>query len=151
MNKNFDSVLFLFGTLSLSRLLGFTLHFSCSKLVCYKIKAVLSSCSIHVPYPHRARQHLDTRFFSHTSKCDNVWGCKHTLCPLTHQHLSQRLLSPQRSSQAAILAHSAIITLLRWPLFFWRLTHLSFGIVCTLADLALFRRSSLLSNPLVIH
>ena len=43
MNKNFDSVLFLFGTLSLSRPLGFTLHFSCSKLVCCKIKAVLSS------------------------------------------------------------------------------------------------------------
>ena len=147
--------LLLFGTFSLSRSLGFTLHFSCSKLVCCKIKAVLSSCSIHVPYPHRAQQYMDLRFFPHASKCDNERGRAHALCPLTHQHLLQRLLFPQRSSQTVILVRSAI-TYRSLAATFTPGDHRSlgdsalvFGVVCTLADLTLFRRSSLLNNPLV--
>ena len=98
------------------------------------------------PYPHRAQQHMDLRFFPHASKCDNTRGRTHAVCPLAHRHLL-RLLSPQRSLQAAILVRSAVITLSRRPSLSWRLTHLSFSIVCTFADLALFRRSTLHSNP----
>ena len=36
----------------------------------------------------------------------------------------QRLLSPQRFSQAAILARSAVLALLRRPSLSWRLTHI---------------------------
>ena len=104
-------------------------------------------------------------FFPHASNCDNTQGYAHTLCPLTHRHLPQRLLSPQWSLQTVILAGSdphghrsssaQLLSFSRgdlrsWrPLLSWRLTHLSFGIVCTLADLTLFCRSSLLSTPLV--
>ena len=71
--------------LSLSRPLALTLHFSCSKLFCCKIKAVLLSCSIHVSYPyqHRARQHMDLQF-SHTLPSVTTRGRAHTLCPLRH-------------------------------------------------------------------
>ena len=102
LNKNLTLVLF--GTFLLSRPLGFTVHFSCSRLVCCKIKAVLSCCSIHVPYPypHRARQHIDLRFFPHASKCDNMWGlcalshtntCRSDCCPLSdpRRHQSSRI------------------------------------------------------------
>ena len=54
-------------------------------------------------------EHGNTRayiFFPHSSKCDNARGCGHALCPLAHQHLTQQLLSPQRSSHTAILADS---------------------------------------------
>ena len=138
---------------SLSRPLGITLHFLCSRLVCCKIKAVLSSCGIHLPHPHphRARQHMDVyiRFFPHASECDSARGRAHTLCPLAYWHLPQRLLSPQRSSQAAILVRSAVIALTM---------HRSLGDshTCLLALSAplwtlcsFFRRSSLLINPLV--
>ena len=107
LNKNFDFApiryVFAFSTSWLH-----SLHFSSSNLFCCKIKAVLSSCSIHVPYPypHRAWQHMDLQFFPHASKCDNARGRAHALCPLAHRHLPQRLLSPQRSLQTAILAGS---------------------------------------------
>ena len=106
----------LFGTFLLSRPLGFTLHFSCSKLLCCKIKPVLSSCSIHVsyPYPNRAQQHMDPLFYPHASKCDNARGRTHALCPLADQHLLQWLLSPHWSLRAAILVLSPIITLSQW-------------------------------------
>ena len=111
---------------------------------------------IHVPYPHphRAWQHMDpcTIFPTHLQVWQHVGMHTHALCPLTHRHLPQQLLSPhwslwaailvgsQRSSRAAILVCSAFITLLgdlQQTSLFWRLTRLSFGIVCTPADLAL--------------
>ena len=118
MNKNCDLVLFLFGTFSLSRPLGFTLHFSCSKLVCGKNKgspvALQHPCTVSTSTQH-GNTWTHARFFPHASKCDNARG-------RTHRHLPQRLLSPQRSLQpvilvgqrslqAAILVRSAIIAL----------------------------------------
>ena len=97
MNENFDFAPIRY-TFSLFQPLGFTLHFSCCK-----IKAVLSFCSIHVlyPYPHRAWQQMDLRFFPHASKhkCDNVCTdtCRSDCCPL-------RDPCRQRSWQAAIFA-----------------------------------------------
>ena len=126
--------MFLFCTFSLSRPLGFILHFSCSKLYCCKIKAVLSSCSIHVPYPrpHRTRQHMDLRF-SHTLPSVTTSGDARTLCVLSHTDTFRSNCCPlsdprrqrswqaailaginprgQRSSRAAILIHSAVIAL----------------------------------------
>ena len=111
--------LLLFGTFLLSRPLGFTVHFSCSRLVCCKIKAVLSCYSIHVPYPypHRARQHIDLRFFQHASKCDNM----QVLCALSHTDTCHSNCYPlsdpceHRFSWAAILVRSAFIALSRRP------------------------------------
>ena len=141
---------------SLSRPLGFTLHFLCSKLFCCKIKAVLSSCSIHVlyPHPHRTRQHMDLRF-SHTLPSVTTSGDAHTLFVLSHPDTCCSDCCPlndprrQQSSRASILVRSAVNALSWRPSLSWRLTHLSFGIVCTFADLALLHLSSLLSNPLV--
>ena len=118
-------------------------------------KAVLSSCSIHVPYPHlhRAQQHMDPWFFPHVSKCDDVWGHKHALCPLALRHLKPRLFSPsviladsnpcrQRSPPAQLLSPS------RSDLRSLGDSH-TFGIVYSLVDLMLSHRSNLLSSPLL--
>ena len=142
--------LLLFGTFSLSQPLGFTLHFSCCK-----IKAVLSFCSIHVlyPYPHRAWQQMDLRFFPHASKhkCDNACTdtCRSDCCPL-------RDPCRQQSWQAAILAGIDPRRLSRYRSFAATFTpgdRRSLGdhalVLWHCLHLALFRRSSLLSNPLV--
>ena len=71
-------------------------------------------------------------------------GRTRALCP--HRHLPQRLLSPQRYSQAAILACSTVLA----PADLRSLRDSrTYGIVRTLADLAFSRGSSLLSNLLV--
>ena len=112
--------LLLFGTFSLSQPLGFTLHFSCCK-----IKAVLSFCSIHVlyPYPHRAWQQMDLRFFPHASKhkCDNACTdtCRSDCCPLEQGSLQTAILvggdsRGHRSSSAQPLS------LFRGDLHSWR-------------------------------
>ena len=154
--------LFLFGMFSLSRPLGFILHFSCSKLYCCKIKAVLSSCSIHVPYPHphRTWQHMDLRF-SHTLPSVTTSGDAHMLCVLSHPDTCRSdccsLSDPRRqqSWQPAILVRSAVIALSRQPsllaTFALLETHALVFWHCLdpCGPRALFRRSSLLSNPLV--
>ena len=85
----------LFGTFLLSRPVGFTLHFLCSTLFCCKKRqSCRHAASIYVMYPYPHRAHGPTVF----PAFDNVQGHTHALCPLAHQHLPQRLLSPQQSS-----------------------------------------------------
>ena len=69
--------------------------------------------------------------FPHTSKCDNKRGRTHALCPLAPRHLPQRLLSPRRSSQAAILAASDPRPLSRYRSFTATFTP---GDLCSLGD-----------------
>ena len=173
LNKNFD---FCFYSVRF-RFLDLLASFCTSRAAnfCCKIKAVLSSCSIHVPYPypHRARQPMDLYGFSHTlpsvttragMRTRSVSSRTPTLAAATvvpSAILADSDPGRQRSSWASILAGSDPRPLSRYrslaatfapgarPSLSWRLTHLSFGIVCTLADLTLFRRSRLLSNPLV--
>ena len=115
MNKNCDLVLFLFGTFSLSRPLGFTLHFSCSKLVCGKNKgspvALQHPCTLSTSTQH-GNTWTRSLFFQHASKCDNECGDAHTLCVLLQTDTCRSdccpLSNPRRqwSSRAAILTGS---------------------------------------------
>ena len=70
---------------------------------CCKIKTVLSSCSIHVPYPypHRARQHMDLRFF-HRLPSVTMHRDAHTLCVVLHTDTCHSDCCPL-SNQTAIL------------------------------------------------
>ena len=144
--------MFLFGTLSLSQSFGFTLHFSCSKLVCCKImqscRLAASMYRIHIHTEH-SNTWTHARFFAHTSKCDDVRGYKHVLC-LSHSDTCRCDCFPlQRSSKTAIPTGNLLSCYHPLAVTFALLETYKLGIVYTLADLTLSRQSSLLSNPLV--
>ena len=143
MNKNFDLVLLLFGTFSLFTEHGNTRAYSFS----HTLPSVTTRGDAHT-----------LCVLSHT----DTW--RSDCCPLSDPRIQRSwqtaiLAGSQRSSRAAILVCSAVIALSwrplvnfalsRRPLVNFTLKRLSFGIVCTSADLVLSRRSSLLSNPLV--
>ena len=124
---------------------------SCNKLVCCEIKPVLSSCSIHVPYPHlhRARQHMDPRFFPHASECDNTRTCTHA-CVLMHTNTCRSDCCPLSDPCKQQSSPTQLFSLSCGDLCSFRDSHtVGPGIVCALADLTHLRRSSSLRNPLV--
>ena len=88
---------------------------SCYKLLMYHI--------------HIHTEHSNTWTHAHMLPSVMTNGATNTLCVLSHSDTCNRDYSPfsdpcrQQSSQAVILAHSAVIALSWRPLLSWRLTH----------------------------
>ena len=86
---------------------GFSISWFHSALLvqqtCSLQNTVVSSCSIHVPYPypHRARQHMDLRFF-HRLPSVTMHRDAHTLCVVLHTDTCHSDCCPL-SNQTAIL------------------------------------------------
>ena len=103
---------------------------------------------------------MDTRFFPHALKCDNVQGRTHTVCHLTHtlcviSHTETccsdccPLTDPWRQQSLQLSCSCSVVaTIAPGDLHCLGESH-TFGSPCALADLAFSRHSSLLSNPLV--